>query len=67
VLRDELVNCIHAWPYREPGRVARESVLESTFVDLGDVRVDVSRWLTGVFGAELIIMETFGSDSAPQT
>ncbi len=39
--------------------------LSSTFVDLGDVRVDVSRWLTGVFGAELIIMETFGSDAAP--
>jgi Domain of unknown function (DUF4062) len=39
--------------------------LSSTFVDLGDVRFDVSRWLTGVFGAELIIMETFGSDAAP--
>lgn len=39
--------------------------LSSTFVDLGDVRADISRWLTGVFGAELIIMETFGSDAAP--
>ena len=39
--------------------------LSSTFVDLGEVRAEISRWLSGVFGAELIIMETFGSDTAP--
>jgi hypothetical protein len=39
--------------------------LSSTFVDLGEIRAEVSRWLSGVFGAELIIMETFGSDAAP--
>ena len=39
--------------------------LSSTFVDLGKARAEVSAWLTGVFGAELIVMETFGSDTTP--
>lgn len=39
--------------------------LSSTFLDLSDSRKEVSRWLSGVFGADLIIMETFGSDTAP--
>ena len=39
--------------------------LSSTFFDLSDTRKEVSRWLSGVFGADLIIMETFGSDTAP--
>ena len=39
--------------------------LSSTSVDLGSTRAEVSKWLSGVFGADLIIMETFGSDTAP--
>ena len=39
--------------------------LSSTFVDLGKARAEVSAWLSGVFGAELIVMETFGSDPTP--
>jgi hypothetical protein len=39
--------------------------LSSTFVDLGKARAEVSAWLSGVFGAELIVMETFGSDTTP--
>ena len=37
--------------------------LSSTSIDLSEIRIEVSRWLTGIFGAELIIMETFGSDA----
>lgn len=39
--------------------------LSSTFTDLSETRAEVSAWLTGVFGTELLIMETFGSDAAP--
>lgn len=39
--------------------------LSSTFVDLSEIRAEVSKWLSGIFGAKLIIMETFGSDVAP--
>jgi hypothetical protein len=39
--------------------------LSSTFLDLSDTRKEISTWLSGVFGADLIIMETFGSDAAP--
>lgn len=39
--------------------------LSSTFVDLAKSREEISKWITSVFGAELIIMETFGSDTAP--
>jgi hypothetical protein len=39
--------------------------LSSTFLDLSDTRKEMSRWLSGVFGADLIIMETFGSDTTP--
>ncbi len=39
--------------------------LSSTFVDLSEVRNEISRWLAGLFEARLIIMETFGSDAAP--
>lgn len=39
--------------------------LSSTFVDLAPVRQEISRWLLQVFGAELVIMETFGSDADP--
>jgi len=39
--------------------------LSSTFVDLRDVRAELVQWLSGVFGAELIVMETFGSDAEP--
>lgn len=39
--------------------------LSSTFLDLATARAEIGTWLTGVFGAELIVMETFGSDAAP--
>lgn len=39
--------------------------LSSTFVDLADIRKEITEWLSQVFGADLIIMETFGSDAAP--
>lgn len=39
--------------------------LSSTFVDLATVRGEIFRWLTGLFDTKLIVMETFGSDSAP--
>ena len=35
--------------------------LSSTFVDLKDLRKDVATRLRDVFGANLLIMETFGS------
>lgn len=39
--------------------------LSSTFLDLRDLRQEISRRLVEVFGAHLITMETFGSDDAP--
>lgn len=39
--------------------------LSSTYVDLAEIRGELSRWLSEVFGADLVIMETFGSDAAP--
>ena len=39
--------------------------ISSTFVDLRELREAVSTRLREVFGARLLIMETFGSDEAP--
>jgi len=39
--------------------------LSSTFTDLSGIRAVVSQWLSGLFGTELIIMESFGSDATP--
>lgn len=39
--------------------------LSSTFVDLKDLRQEIATRLRDVFGARLLIMETFGSDDAP--
>src|SRR6266851_1578342 len=39
--------------------------LSSTFVDLREVRAQVSYRLRQIFGAQLITMESFGSDAAP--
>jgi hypothetical protein len=38
--------------------------VSSTFLDLKDLRAEVSRRLREIFGAQLITMETFGSDDA---
>src|SRR6266852_5083332 len=38
--------------------------VSSTFLDLQDSRAEVSRRLRETFGAQLITMETFGSDEA---
>ena len=39
--------------------------ISSTFVDLADIRKILIRWLSEVFGVELVVMETFGSDADP--
>lgn len=39
--------------------------LSSTYRDLFDIRREIAEWLSGVFGVELIVMETFGSDADP--
>jgi hypothetical protein len=39
--------------------------LSSTFVDLQELREEIARRLRDVFGAHLLVMETFGSDAAP--
>jgi hypothetical protein len=39
--------------------------LSSTFVDLREVRAQVSYRLRQILGAQLITMESFGSDAAP--
>lgn len=39
--------------------------LSSTSRDLSQTRARISQWLSGIFGVELIVMETFGSDDAP--
>jgi hypothetical protein len=39
--------------------------LSSTVTDLKDLRQEIANRLHQVFGAQLIIMETFGSDEAP--
>jgi hypothetical protein len=39
--------------------------ISSTFLDLGSMRADLRAWLESVFGAELVVMETFGSDATP--
>jgi hypothetical protein len=39
--------------------------LSSTFVDLKELRQEIARRLRDVFGAHLLIMESFGSDAAP--
>jgi len=39
--------------------------LSSTSRDLSQTRAKISQWLSGIFGVELIVMETFGSDDAP--
>ena len=39
--------------------------MSSTFVDLAGIRQNVIHWLSEVFGVELAVMETFGSDATP--
>jgi len=39
--------------------------LSSTFIDLADIRRELIAWLREVFGVDLVIMETFGSDATP--
>jgi hypothetical protein len=39
--------------------------LSSTYEDLHTIRAEIRHWLSGIYGAEMIVMETFGSDSAP--
>ena len=38
--------------------------VSSTAIDLKDVRAELIKWLSGVFEAGLVVMETFGSDAA---
>lgn len=39
--------------------------ISSTYLDLLEVRSEIEQWLSGIFGSEFIIMETFGSDADP--
>jgi hypothetical protein len=39
--------------------------ISSSFIDLSELREEVATRLREVFGARLLIMETFGSDEAP--
>ena len=39
--------------------------ISSTYLDLAEIRSRITQWLSGIFGTELIIMETFGSDAGP--
>ena len=39
--------------------------ISSTYLDLAGIRADITKWLSGIFGSEPIIMETFGSDADP--
>jgi hypothetical protein len=39
--------------------------LSSTYIDLRNARAEVIRWLVGIFGASLVVMESSGSDAAP--
>ena len=39
--------------------------ISSTYHDLAEVRSKIRNWLSGIFGTDLIIMETFGSDADP--
>jgi hypothetical protein len=39
--------------------------ISSTSTDLSEIRSEIAKRLSEVFGAELIIMETFGSDATP--
>ncbi|MGD0226055.1 MAG: DUF4062 domain-containing protein [Terriglobia bacterium] len=39
--------------------------LSSTFIDLKDLRQEIANRLRQIFGAQLLTMETFGSDEAP--
>jgi Domain of unknown function (DUF4062) len=39
--------------------------LSSTYEDLHAIRGRVRHWLSGIYGAEMVVMETFGSESAP--
>ena len=34
-------------------------------MDLSDVRGQIADWLSGVFGADVVVMESFGSDASP--
>lgn len=49
----------------EPSSNEVRVFLSSTFTDLKELRQAVSRRLTVVLGAQLIVMESFGSDDAP--
>ena len=48
-----------------PPPVHPKIFLSSTYLDLWKVRAEIIRWLTGIFGASLVVMETSGSDVAP--
>ncbi len=48
-----------------PGAQQHRIFLSSTFLDLAEIRSQINKWLSGIFGSELIVMETFGSDGDP--
>jgi hypothetical protein len=56
---------ISQYEFFVPAPLHPKIFLSSTYVDLSGVRADIVRWLTGIFGASLVVMETSGSDVAP--
>ncbi len=46
-------------------RLSPKVFVSSTYVDLCDARAELCRWLSGVFGTTMVVMETSGSDTAP--
>ena len=48
-----------------PGAQQHKIFVSSTYLDLAEIRSQINEWLSGIFGSELIVMETFGSDADP--
>jgi hypothetical protein len=48
-----------------PGAQQHKVFVSSTYLDLAEIRLQINEWLSGIFGSELIVMETFGSDADP--
>ncbi len=59
--RERILAAHPSAPSRSPVKI----FFSSTFVDLSEVRKEISKWLAGLSEARLVVMETFGSDAAP--
>lgn len=48
-----------------PAAQQHKVFVSSTYLDLAEIRSQINEWLSGIFGSQLIVMETFGSDADP--